>query len=916
MNRYMKLYALLSVVCLLGACHDDFGNEGVKVVPGQEIQFGATAHFEDGNSTTRTIYGDISSDGTKVEVNWVSGQDHIEIASPHTAGVEIAEYVVTGSSHDDDPEFPTYGVGDGYKELSSATTLQRVGEVGLQWTNESEYEFYAIYPSHNQLKEIITEVGNTDEYGLKYSYDAQGNPIGTLTGYLPVTQDPAGLSNIPSPLADDNVCTVIPPDMRYAYMVAKEHYTVPVDGVINEDKEKIQLAFSSLVTALEFDITTSTIGVQQDGTYDIQITMLRLYSNSGQDICGKFEYTFPQGENENVDNGVLKTMNDGTTLHSQITMSFGENGVHVGEGEALDVTFFLLPSAEKYLSGDLKLAIHYTVAGQPQMKIATINKDLEPRKKYYFKDMKMPPIASNIVGSTWFSAIAPATYLNMLSIPAAGNAFSYYTTSTPKQYYREQTLDYLSLWNLGVRGFEFTTSTNGSSESNNLGGEGFVVNGQEITSDGAGGTISFNKAFRDLTKYIAESASYPEYAKEPVFIICKYQTYGGDGGNGIKPQLYVKQLLNYLQSLITEGYLTKGDFAKLEPKSCVGDVQGKIVILVRPGDNNFGDTDNLSITDNAGNDWSDRVSVIGDWGSCIDQWDRRYGPDWNREGIVTGGTKSVEDYLWGVADSEGATGANAQDIPDQSELIPMETFNGWHTVNGVDKAAFVQDWTRVVPPATYKDKTKGISITEPFYSGISDRYIISRRYLWLQWPSSAAERQKAILNTLNASLGSINASSVNNICINSLCGYYATPNHTASITPYNGEYVFDRNYKFTLSDAGAGGDFYGLAADMNLYFYNQVKSLKESETGPFGIVMMNHIGASAGDFGTSDYSGYIKADSASIASSALPNLIMMNNFRFPMKQDPEYGKTVDPATQKLSDTPAKEGEALAISWRR
>lgn len=147
MKKYTKLYVLLGVVALMGACQEnDLVFEGIEVIPGNEILFGATAHFENGDlSSTRTEYGDIVNN--KVEVNWVSGVDRIQIASPHTTGIDVAEYMVTGASD------ATLGEENG-SDKSTATSLKRIGEAGLQWTNNATYEFYAMYPSHNQLGEI------------------------------------------------------------------------------------------------------------------------------------------------------------------------------------------------------------------------------------------------------------------------------------------------------------------------------------------------------------------------------------------------------------------------------------------------------------------------------------------------------------------------------------------------------------------------------------------------------------------------------------------------------------------------------------------------------------------------------------------------------------------------------------------
>ena len=87
MNKYTKLFALLGTAFLLGSCQEDSLLQSEGPLSGNEIRFGATAHFKNGNSsTTRTEYGDIEKDENGngyIEVRWSNGDRIDKIGRAH-----------------------------------------------------------------------------------------------------------------------------------------------------------------------------------------------------------------------------------------------------------------------------------------------------------------------------------------------------------------------------------------------------------------------------------------------------------------------------------------------------------------------------------------------------------------------------------------------------------------------------------------------------------------------------------------------------------------------------------------------------------------------------------------------------------------------------------------------------------------
>jgi hypothetical protein len=77
-----------------------------------------------------------------------------------------------------------------------------------------------------------------------------------------------------------------------------------------------------------------------------------------------------------------------------------------------------------------------------------------------------------------------------------------------------------------------------------------------------------------------------------------------------------------------------------------------------------------------------------------------------------------------------------------------------------------------------------------------------------------------------------------------------------------------------VTNHGKGGDFLGLSAELNQYVYDLLSAEPGSEnglsqTGPWGLVMMDHI-------------------KANDVSAKLVELIMMNNFKFEMSTTPKF----------------------------
>lgn len=883
------------------SCQDDFEMRHPLAQPGDDILFGAKAYFENGNTNSgqvRTEYGDIK--GNQIEVRWANG-DRLDISCPDAVGAanSVAEYTVSGFDH---------GTDTATVDTSNAQVLTKTGSAGLQWGVEKEkYTFYAVYPSLGQIKEHLQGVLSEQEIN-KLSV----NKNGELNGYLPTIQDPVAIPNQKVQKGGKNGY-VINPDMSLAYMVAKQNvdYGTPVS-----------MNFSSIVTALEFQIVA---GAVTGGQQNITITGLALADAKGGDICGPFSYNYNTEAYSTPDAGAASG-------HSQIHMDFGA-GFTVAPGEFVDATFFLLPKANADVTNDyyknLALTVFYKVAGSSQVKTALMNQGVKPRTKTYIKNVTLPSI-NNVNASSWWSAIPPATLFSQVSIPVAGNVYAT-PTNNNSRFYQQQSKTISQLWSMGVRGFELCCKSalaDGDSPEKillkDLGSENILV-AEKQTS------VQFQTAVTELINLHSTEG----YENEPLVLLCTYVS----AGDGYNPYNYVANLLNYFATLDED---IQKKFVRLTTSTTAGDLRGKIAVIIRPGDDlrwlyetNTYNGRYVELTDPytqlginkyeegltaridsalntktvqefPGKNILEKTMIISDWGaSSYDMWNRRYGAQYGMDetsykklssarktelanlGISTNfmesylyasnRDKDANTYAWSGESNDNNFnnfgGAESVVVPSYgaaSASTDEAEFNFEHSMSNGGKA-FVQEWQRVVPDG-------GIPETKLHYGGSANDWLNwgqdTRYSIWVKWPGSTTEKKEAIKDLFNKSVAT-KGTAGDDLYINMLSGYFATTNHAPSITPITESITTSRGTKNDFTEQGKGGDYAALATELNQYVYELLTATpggdgssrtKLKQQGPWGLVVMDHIGTDGAD-------GY---------STKLVDLIMMNNFRFPL----------------------------------
>ena len=906
MKNINKSFALLCMGFAAVACvEENFEDNTPKydTTPGNEIVFSATAGIENGmpEPETKTVYGDQGTDanGKKwIEINWDGNKDMIQIVSPEAAGPEVGHYRVGSNT-------PS----EGFSQTHQSASVTKLGDGALQWSESDEYTFYGVYPSFAY------------DSDTKHGATASLTKDGLFSGSMPIDQNYTLEGN-----ATDG--WVAKPDMRYAFMTASDTYKrAPAEGETDnrKDAEKaINLEFKSMVTALQFDIVPSDISFPDEGIYDMEIVSVSLLSN--KNITGGFEYDIASSSSQ-------YTSTQGTRMASIHFDDDEKPLILKNKGKSLNVTFFILPETfdvEKETPDYLRLQIIFKLGANQMSRIATINAGkIKPGKKYIFNDVLLPSFTGTVPPSSWWDTLDPDTILPQISIPVASNVFANSAYGVEEKYQQQQ-MTIEQLWQMGVRGFEICTqsASTGSNFNTNmnqsLASQKFQVAENPITPTGSGAPQNFGQAFEDLYELLTREGS----ENECLIIVCTYMSQN----DGYSPLIYVNNLFNYLtafcQSKNITDYSTR--FKQITSNVTVGEMRGKIAIVIRPGDDDrwryqydeAGYTDPyetlfnsvpaidpanpIALTAEIKNrlstsKWWDYVLMVSDWGTAsFDRWDRRYGKKYASAATfniknVAKKTESqklyIEDYLYGVSSTNNQTlgspngtytwaGGSTNNFNGRfNETNPTsfplpQTFDFEHSMSNGSKA-YIQEWMRVVDervriPVAYK--TTGGSQT-----------------LWVDWPSSIGEKKTAIKDLFNLSVKT-QGKPLTNLYINVLTGYYvdygkngeSRPGTFPQKDPMDGFKAdvdnigswWDEN-NGNVTGHGKGGNFLGLSEDLNSYVYGLLSAEPGSadglsQAGPWGLVMLDNIQVDG-------------------VSDKLVELIMMNNFKFDMAVKPNAG---------------------------
>ena len=355
---------------------------------------------------------------------------------------------------------------------------------------------------------------------------------------------------------------------------------------------------------------------------------------------------------------------------------------------------------------------------------------------------------------------------------------------------------------MGIRAFEIITDD----DQANFANEPLRCNNQTISNLTVSGVV--NQILTHLDGATQEGA----------MVIFTYQPVAS-WWSPRNPGAYMEKVMAYVNSL------NHDDLVLFQPGMTLGDVRGKLLIVVRPTQN---DEDAESAWDNVmaaiTGDNADRVLVINGCGTGKDKWGAR--------GYTIDGVRALD--LSNKAASN-ATNVMEEYMQQGEYLRPTATTTPVakgapqfsYATNNSNITCWFQEWARVVGQ-------------DVVYTGSNpDTY----------WFESYTEKLNDATETFSMA---ISGEYSGYVFINSLCGYLAGSDFEQSITPSTG-YTY----------GGAGGNIKALADKINPDFYDYVLNCGlEQTTGPTGVVLMDYV-----------------SDDPTSATYALPGTIIANNFK-------------------------------------
>lgn len=618
------------------------------------------------------------------------------------------------------------------------------------------------------------------------------------------------------------------PNMDYAYMIAKQTVN---DGVIPEDG--VFLSFRPIVTAVEFTL------VAQD---DVTISNVQIFSTTGAPICGPFTTDLTEyGTNEDYpvcSSGSLTDKYENMNFSSINVSLYERDGdgnptsasITLTSGQSVTFTVFMLPV-------DISnLAIRVDAHGYKTANLGNVV-SFEAHKKHYVRNLPLPtaPVpdeGEEVKPDGWFEQLDPATYMKGLSIPGSANAFSYhYSTTSDQNYYRTQSLDFENQWNLGVRCFELVSTRAGETEYSWI----IPIGWTDYESLAEAPIRCNNKKIPSddnpttIDDAVQEIWGRVNGTNEFAMIIFTYQPTGSNTDGGTRDaNKYMSQLNNYYNSLVQSGV----KMIRYSPSLRAGDCYGKLIFVARPSQE--GEDSETSVSSATG---TGEILTVKGWGSLPDKWTKRGYPT----RLYAGTTDGTIGYGTQYDDvSANALGYNYTDLMEtyifgKTGTLPNKgTQDFTYATDQTDSegkpiVAWAQEWRRVYYP-THNANVGGF-----------------------QWFESLEEKKTDIKDTFRRSISREN----NRVYFNSIDGFYIINNSDSYLHYWKGNM----------------GEIKAYAEHMNDWLYKYVLDMGVNNiTGPLGVVIMDYIGE--GEGGTN-----------------LPNIIINNNFKFPLEEDPNYNQT-------------------------
>lgn len=521
-------YIMLCVwACVALCCSDEeLGSSQTLIKSGDEVQFGLSLS----RASSRTIYGD--RDGNFFPVYWVNG-DKVQIMSPQCLnGRNNAEYKVTIEENETKPDY--------------AESITKTGAAGVQWGESNEANFYSVYPSG------------------QYTVDEAKGVIENLR--ISEYQE--------FELPDLN--KICKPKMTHCLMYAKSS--------VKKTDEVVNLVYAPISTSIRLTLKNAPASVAESSPLMIQSIRLEAFDKGGKDvnIVGNFAVNLK-------DSTFNSWMTDGKNADGTDKYKAMNDVVATIGGEA-STGYYILPQG-----GTMTLPLF--IAPQ-EVSIAYWKVHVYTDKKTFTKTIKtteakvlkpgmvheltLPTLSvatnSEWDVSNWMTNIPRNVYLSEISIPGSWNSlnkdFQGVDPSIEDQYASGVRAFHLDTrWKTSERSYvsfmdeaDLGTITLAVAD----GGTAYKVNGG-LFSEGDGRIMNRDtKSFAERLKEITEKVRPDEY----MILFCSFaqRSYNNVTKTGKTWMAAVSEACSADDNVY--------DASTLTPNTVVGDVLGKVIVIV------------------------------------------------------------------------------------------------------------------------------------------------------------------------------------------------------------------------------------------------------------------------------------------------------------------------------------------------
>lgn len=527
----MKKYTLyiMAVLALFASCSEE---EVVKVTPtsGEEVKFSVGMD----KVASRTLYGDLATDGKSIKVNWVDG-DEITVYGT-TCAVKRADYKVNTN---------------GATDHNYADELVKTGAAGVQWGSDDNSDFYAIYPavegafSEKDGVVTVTTKINEKQYANFELVDGvwKGTPfVNDVTDH--------GMENA----------------LMYAY--ANVNYS--------DNEGVVDLNFKPFSTVLKFTLAGWTVkddsGLNLDlvSAEKVYVSKITLYAPDGSNVSGECDFSFTKG-----DNNVMTVAAEGGEYK---TITLYPDYLAVGLNEKVEFYVFAIPQeytmnstdpwtvvVETSNFGTHSYAIRPTTAQTlVEGQIHNIGiPEIQVEKQFDLTEYR----------SGWMKYIPRNVYLSELSLPGAWYATNndYQTTTTLSEQYAAG----IRAFNIDCRSTAdsyYTLASNVTVDNSTLSCAGTESVG--LVGRGYSTGTPVLSALKTLSDLVGEHTD--EYIVVVLTIAEKPFTSSSISHGTVNPSIVLQAIKTVLENTL----LTNLYKEKITSETTVKDVLGKMIVKV------------------------------------------------------------------------------------------------------------------------------------------------------------------------------------------------------------------------------------------------------------------------------------------------------------------------------------------------